>query len=245
MATLLIDADILLYRALSSVEREIEWETDIWSLTTDLGDAREAFDTQYQNIIESSPIKNHRLVFTDSVNFRKEMNPTYKGNRANVRKPMCLKVFKEEVIERYEGVTKPTLEADDVIGILATKPGNDFIISSADKDLRTIPGKHLINGEVILVTEAEANKMFYTQTLTGDTADGYPGCPGIGKVKAEKIIGDETDEAKIWALIVEAYQKAELTEEDAILQARMARILRWNDWDQAKQEVKLWTPNFV
>jgi len=45
-----------------------------------------------------------------------------------------------------------------------------------------------------------------------------------------------------WPSVVEAYKKAKLTEEDALMNARCARILRASDWDFKKEEVKLWTP---
>mgnify|MGYP003859969237 CR=1 FL=1 len=52
------------------------------------------------------------------------------------------------LIDEYQAVIYPNLEADDVMGILATKPskGERKIICSIDKDLRQIPG-HLYNGE--------------------------------------------------------------------------------------------------
>ena len=54
------------------------------------------------------------------------------------------------------------------------------VIVSGDKDMLTLPGQHWRNDELITVSEMEANTAFYKQTLVGDTADNYPGCPGIG-----------------------------------------------------------------
>lgn len=243
MSTLLIDADILVYRAISSVEQETEWEPDVWSLTTDLQDAHEAFEQMLAFTIAEGGDRPYKLCFSDSKNFRKELNPTYKGNRAGVRKPVGFKAFRQQIIEKHDGLIKPELEADDVLGILATKPGSDFIIVSADKDLLTVPGAHLIDSFVVNIGEHEADLKFYTQTLTGDQADGYSGCPGIGPKKAEQILSRPEARETPWEFIVETYQKAGLTEEDALLQARMARILRWQDWDSENQKVILWTPN--
>lgn len=245
MSTLLIDADILVYRAISATEHEVEWEEDVWTLTTDLKDARDQFELALNNILEESPTPDFKLCFSDRENFRKELNPTYKGNRAGVRKPVGFKPFRESIIEKYDGIIKPKLEADDVIGILATKPGTDFIIVSDDKDLRTVPGAHLIDGYVVNIGESEATMKFFTQVLTGDQADGYPGCPGIGEKTAEKIFASVNPmmyPSAYWQAIVNTYIKAGLTEEDAIMQARMARILRWTDWNSATQEVRLWNP---
>lgn len=246
---LLIDADILVYRAISSVEREVEWEPDVWTMTSDLTEAHTVVDDMLQSILSSAPKSDYLMCFTDSTNFRKEINPTYKMNRAGTRKPMGFKPFREQCMDKFKSVTKPTLEADDVIGILATKPGTNHVIVSADKDLMTIPGKHLVDGQIINVSHADADYRFIKQTLTGDAADGYSGCPGIGPKKAEailaKFIGDDGEfifDGEVWDTVTAIYAKAGLTEEDALLQARMARILRWEDWDQEKQEVKLWCP---
>jgi DNA polymerase-1 len=142
---------------------------------------------------------------------------------------------------RHEGI-----EADDVMGILATKPGNEgrTIIVSDDKDMRSIPGKlWRENGdperEVIEITEAEADRYHLYQTLVGDQSDNYPGCPGIGPKKAEGVLKGDNP----WAAIVAAYTKAGLTEEDALVQARVARILRWSDWCHETKQPKLWSPS--
>jgi hypothetical protein len=73
------------------------------------------------------------------------------------------------------------------------------------------------------ITEAQADRFHMIQTLTGDVTDGYPGCPGIGPVKAEQILNvRETvpagaDPSRIRcrryvACCVEAFKKAKLTE---------------------------------
>jgi DNA polymerase-1 len=235
---ILIDADILLYKALTAAEKEVEWSEDLWSMWVDLGDARVAFMDQLKVITEVVPGAEPYLCLTDAVNFRKTLDPTYKAHRKKQRKPMCFGEFKQWVIDEYQVVQKPTLEADDCIGILGTKPGNTAFIHSGDKDLKQIPGQHIVDGKVITITEEQATHLFYMQTLTGDTADGYPGCPGIGKVTAEKLLKD----GEPWPAIVSAYESKGLTEADALLQARLARILRWDDWDNKTQEVKLWVP---
>lgn len=240
---LLIDGDILLYRAMTAAEKEIEWEPDIWVMWCDLGDAKEQIAVQLYDILEQCPEEGYKpfLCFTDpDVNFRKSVYPPYKSNRKALRKPMAFKQFRDWVLENTDHTVKGTLEADDCLGILATKPGNDAIIWSIDKDLMQIPGKHLIDGDIVTVTEEEGNHRFYMQTLMGDPIDGYPGCPGIGPKTAEKVLEVA---ANPWEGIVEAYVAKGLTEEDALVQARCARILRWSDWNAKKQEVKLWTPN--
>lgn len=241
MAQLLIDADILVYKAIAATETETEWETDLWTVTSDLNEAHAILDQSIEALISSGSFAPPPVFcFSDVENFRKDINPTYKMNRVKQRKPIGFKAFRQQAVERLNGVTKPKLEADDVIGILATKPDADFVIWSEDKDLMQIPGWHLIDGSLVLVGKSEGAHLHMMQTLTGDPVDGYTGIPGIGKVKAEAILKDADDP---WAAIVKAYEKAGLDENEALLQARMARILQWSDWDKEKQEVILWTPN--
>ena len=58
---------------------------------------------------------------------------------------------------------------------------------------------------------------------------------------AEKIL-KQAEQKECWGLIVEAYEKAGLTEEDALVQARVARILRHGEFCTKKEEVNLWNP---
>ena len=242
MTAVLIDADILVYRAIASVEREVEWEPDVWTLTTDLREAREAFADMLDLLLQKAKTTKYQLCFTHAENFRKDIYPEYKSNRSSQRKPMGFKPFREEIIYKHPSITKPKLEADDVVGILATKPGADFIIYSQDKDLKQIPGKHLVDGEIITVTKEEGDLFHLKQTLMGDAVDGYPGCPGIGTKKADRILESVEDMDLVWETIVDVYAKAGLTEEDALVQARMARILQWENWNKETQEVILWNP---
>jgi DNA polymerase-1 len=92
---------------------------------------------------------------------------------------------------------------------------------------------------LIDVTEEDAWRNFLTQTLTGDVTDGFPGCPGIGPVTAKKLLDTK---GATWETVKHVYLKAGLTEEDALTQARCARILHESDWDFEKGEVILWNP---
>jgi len=134
------------------------------------------------------------------------------------------------------------LEADDVLGILATS-GNRFIegekvIVSEDKDLKTIPCKLWKSGELLNITKEEADYNHLFQTLTGDTTDGYSGLRGVGEVKAKTILNVPT-----WSSVENAFIKAGYTKEDALTQARLARILRFEDYDFEYDTPKMWLPN--
>ena len=175
------------------------------------------------------------VICCDDKNYwRKRIFPYYKANRKNTRKPMLLEYAKEYMREKFRATSKANLEADDYMGILALS-FPDSVIWSEDKDLMTIPGKHLVNEDIIEVSLEEADRNFYTQVLTGDTTDNYKGCPGVGAVKAAKILADKYTPVEMWSAVLEAFEKAGLTEDEAILQARLAHIKREDRTD-------LWSP---
>jgi DNA polymerase-1 len=58
-------------------------------------------------------------------------------------------------------------------------------------------------------------------------------------VKAEKLLTGITQR---WPIVLEAFLKAGLTEQDALTQARLARILRFSDWDNETKQPILWSP---
>lgn len=238
--TLIIDADMILYQALTNAEQEVEFEEDMWMLTSDHRLARSQFNDRIEQLIEEAGATEYTLCFSHSENFRKDIYPEYKAHRKATRKPLGFRDFRAEMIDSYNSVIMPRLEADDTVGILATNDP-DSIIYSEDKDLMQIPGKHLIDGEVTEVNALEGERFHMMQTLTGDPVDGYPGCPGVGPVKAKRLL-DEIDPLYWWDTVVEEYAKKGLTETDALVQARVARILQASDWNPDKQEPILWSP---
>lgn len=261
--TLLIDGDIFLYNACLGAEYEMQCEDDTHVLASDFNDAKAGFLRQLNAIKRELQTDNVRIAFTKDVGqnlFRYKIYPEYKNNRVNKRKPLCFTRLREEIEKEFTCLSVPGLEADDILGIWATRDAKyPYVIVSEDKDLKTIPGQLYRQGELLTISEAEADYNWLMQTLTGDVTDGYPGCPGIGPKKAEKILGgpitaEEQGRAEdhppgtlikdLWPLVVETYEQANLTPEHALTQARLARILRSSDWDAKKKEVILWTPPF-
>lgn len=243
MSILLIDADILAYQATASAEKEIEWDVDTWTVHTDLDKAKIKFNSILEDYKQLVGVSKYKLCFSHKNLFRKEIYPQYKANRKG-RKPVGYSAIKDWALENYESFMKDQLEGDDCLGILATKFTNKTIIVSMDKDMKTIPGKFFRispsgNHEMLTITAEEANYNFLTQALTGDASDGYPGCPGIGPKRAEELLKKH---GAVWKTVEDAYIKAGLTSEDALVQARLARILQADDWDFDKEKVKLWQP---
>lgn len=276
MTTALIDADILAYQAAAASEKPIKWDDDLWTLHASEDEAERKFDSMLEAIVEAVGATKVILALSDDLNWRKTVLPTYKSNRAETRKPMLLKHLKARALEKYECFLRPTLEGDDCLGILATmKKTGDCIICSLDKDFKTIPAKHYNFGkkQFFEVTEEEADYWHMFQTLTGDTTDGYSGCPSVGPETAAELLANpvifeqservlksgprkgetamewrkrELREGEtIWDMVVSCFRKAGLSEFEALTQARVARICRASDYDFKAKQIKLWTPENV
>lgn len=238
----LIDGDLILYSTLSATEREENPEDDVWHISNDLKEFRRSVRAQLDGIMKELGGTLVVCLSDPAANFRKALYPPYKENRRNVRKPVGFKPARAWFAEKYDAVTKPGLEADDVMGILATKPGNDdAVIVSMDKDMRSIPAKlyRWRTQDKITVSPEEAELFWLYQTLAGDPSDNYPGCPGVGMKTAEKLLAKPGDK---WEIVRGAFSAAGLSEDEAITQARLARILRWSDWNSERQQPILWTP---
>lgn len=248
--TVLIDGDVVAYKAASISEKATDWGDGIWTLHADAGNAKRMVNTMIDSVIERTEATAVVVALSDSNRanlFRKELLPSYKANRSPTRKPICLAEIVGYLHEEYKCFERPRLEGDDILGILATSSeiikGRKIIVS-IDKDMKSIPGLYFNDGKpalgVVEISEEEAARFHLFQTLTGDAVDNYPGCPGIGPKRASDILDNAPDGH--WAAVVAAFAKAGLGEEEALNQARIARILRASDYDFAKKEPILWKP---
>ncbi|MCO5735933.1 hypothetical protein [Stenotrophomonas maltophilia] len=251
--TLLMDADIFAFAAASANEGVYYFNGVENDPVVDANLDRALLTVKRRVDEVANQLKGTRVIvcLTDEENFRYSVYPDYKGNRKNVRKPSTLRQVKDFLAANYETYKRPGLEADDCMGILSTHPtlikGRKIIVSD-DKDLGTIPGElhsplKMKVGQVKTVTKWEADRYFMEQTLTGDSTDGYPGCKGIG-AKSPFVTGlkDCKDAKEMWALVKAGFESKGLTEADALVQARCARILRADDWDFKARSVRLWNP---
>lgn len=235
--TVLIDADILAFQVATAAEQPTQFDDDLWVLWADGKEAIRSVNDGLAAIMAMTGAADYKLCLTGKNNFRYRVSDTYKSNRSGKRKPMILGYLRDYMLDKLDAVQFDTLEGDDVIGILATgEYKDDHIIYSADKDLKTITGLHYDDGLYTFIEPWEATRYFYSQVLTGDTTDGYKGCPSVGPVKADRILEADCS----WEAVVNTYEKAGLTEQDAIIQARQAYILQSKDW--VNNKVVLWNP---
>lgn len=239
-----IDADILLHRAVAFTDDEFDGEP-----MNDWKQALSNFEGILNNWMEGvGKVSDYYLVVSLDSNFRKDLYPDYKANRRDIVPHPAFARLKEEVKTLQATIWEEGIEADDLIGLKVTSVPNSIAVS-ADKDFTTLPCKLFIpashgkkKGEWFEFTEDEANMNWLRQAMTGDTIDNYKGIPGIGPKKAEKIIPRPAPLDVMWGNVRRAFIENNMTEADAILMARLARILRAGDYDFEKKEVKLWNP---
>ena len=236
---LLIDCDYIVYKCCASAETEMDFGDDVIVVTSNFSDAYKCVKRDLDRVQSDLGSFDDELIlfFTSPQNFRKKILPEYKGHRQR-KKPCGFKRVISELKKNYRVILKDTLEADDALGIYATKyPGN--IIVSPDKDMRQIPGKLYDFKETVEITPDEGARWHLIQTMAGDNTDGYSGVPGIGVKKAEKIFEEK---GYTWKAVVETFVEKDMTEEDALINARLARILTTSDYDHERKEPILWRP---
>ena len=236
---LLIDADFIVYKACAAAETEIDWGDDTILVTSRFSDAYSATQRELTKLKNKfGSFTSMILFFSDSTNFRKKILPDYKGHR-NRKKPCGYKRVINALRKEYKVIIKPTLEADDSMGVYATKyPGN--MIVSPDKDMKQIPGQ-LYNFEQTFTITPDAGAAWHLiQSISGDQTDGYGGVPGIGVKRAESLFKEK---GYTWKTVVEAFAERDLSEEEALINARLARILTVEDYDFKAKQPKLWSPS--
>lgn len=247
---LLIDGDIIAYKVAAACEEPVHWGDDQWTLHADAGEGKIQVDSFIDMLTDELKAERLSVFLSSKENFRREIYPEYKAQRKLVRKPMILKPLRDHLFENWNAHSEERLEADDLIGIEATKEDSNYerVIVSVDKDFKTVPCS-LFNPDkadegVLKINVWQAFYNHMIQTLCGDSTDNYGGCPKVGPKTAVKILDKGgASEWDCWNSVREAYTKAGVTSSKAVLtQARMAYILKDGDYDFKTKEVKLWNP---
>lgn len=237
--SLLIDADYIVYKCCAAAETEIDWGDDVIVVSSRFSEAYDKVQRELFNIAtDLGCFDDSILFFTDSVNFRKRIDPAYKGHR-NRKKPCGYRRVINKLKEDYQVIVMPELEADDALGIYATKE-QGHIICSPDKDMRQIPGDlYDLSTGVVTITKEEGDRWHLIQTLAGDQTDGYSGVPGFGIKRAVSFFEEN---GYSWSSVASAFASKELDESVALQNARLAKILQHTDYDFTNQSIILWTP---
>ena len=238
---LLIDSDFLAYKAAQACEIGIDFGEDVIIAQSQFSEVLKVFNNELNKVTKAMMEDDFILYFSSTKNFRKKIYPDYKGHRMK-RKPLGYKRLVNYCRENHNFKLIEGLEADDTIGIEATRfadPSN--IIVSPDKDMRQIPSTLWnLTDDVTEITKDDGDRWHLIQSLSGDPTDGYSGCPGIGVKRATELL--DKNENK-WEAVCKAYRDRGLSDDDALLNARLAKILQKEDFDHDRNQPILWTPN--
>ena len=236
---LLIDCDFVVYKCCAAAETEIDFGDDVIIVTSTFKDAYSCVKRELNRIANKfGSFDEMILFFSDSKNFRKDIQKDYKGHR-NRKKPCGYRRVINKLSEEYSVIKMPTLEADDSMGIYATKNTGNIIVSP-DKDMKQIPGMLWNFDESFTITKEEGARWHLIQSLAGDNTDGYAGVPGIGVKRAVALFEEK---GYSWKTVIDAFEEKDLSEEIALTNARQARILTTEDYDHEKREPILWNPS--
>lgn len=245
--TMLVDGDILAFMCSVQMEEPIKWDDDTWTLHASESKSIDRLADTLTYYAEILLCRNIVIALSSKTNFRKKISPLYKYNRKNQRKPLTYSVCKEWLRKNYETHEYPYLEGDDTLGLLATSDmvKGDKVILTKDKDLKTIPSTiwFMQGNDYTEINEDDADYYHMMQTLTGDTTDGYSGCPSVGKVTAEKILAPlKGNKEAMWDAVVKRFKMNKLDKKYALLQARLARITRSGEYNFDRKRPILWQP---
>lgn len=247
---LLVDADVLCHKIAYACTKVHRFDDEDPAVVTHPEEARERLDNELEALVNQFSASELIVCLSSREgNFRKDLAEYYKATRRP--KPELWEVTRsylelEQINHRVVQFNR--LEGDDALGILHTGMylGKSIMVT-IDKDMRTIPGRvHFTNKQrgVEEITPRAAAMFHLSQVITGDSTDEYPGLPGAGPARWTKIAA-EWDGRKmlgLWDLVVKAYKSKGKTEEDAILQARLAFILREGFYHHKSGNVILWEP---
>lgn len=177
-------------------------------------------------------------------NFRKYLDPLYKGNRPPTPDWFKLHspVIKQHLMNFWKFIPADNIEADDACSILANhhKGEYDITVAAVDKDLRQIPNIVYYNYKLHTaeaIDDLTAAKAKATLILAGDSGDNIKGLPKVGPVKAAELLANSTTVAQVNLAVVRAYCKS-LNTSDVVSRAEKAAI---RDAIDTEGSIKSWS----
>jgi hypothetical protein len=227
----LIDADIICHRSANIAEpvmyqvNGVEYDNAVdakkaggvvWSRKEDRGlefalmVAEQTVDT----MLDNAKPRSYQMFLSGRDNFRYKVAKTvpYKSSREYLPRPKYLRKVRDFLREHYNAVVTDGYEADDAIGMESTRLGKQGFVCTIDKDMDQLAGWHYdwVKDRVYRISGKEALFNLYQQVLTGDSTDDVPGLPGIGPVKARRILDGATDSNDLLRRVWDQYRNADI-----------------------------------
>ena len=200
----LIDAYALIYRSYYAFLRNPRINSKGLNTSAIMG-----FCNTLNEVLTKESPTHVGVAFDHGKTFRHDAFPEYKAQREET--PEDIKLSVPLIKQILEAMHIPILqvdgfEADDIIGTVATRFGSDGIetfMLTPDKDYGQLIGPNVFmyrprhGGGYEIIGEKEVGDKYGIPTpaqvidllaLMGDTADNFPGCPGVGEKTAAKLI---------------------------------------------------------
>lgn len=200
----LIDAYALIYRSYYAFIRAPRINSKGLNTSAVMG-----FCNTLNEVLNKEKPTHIGVAFDHGKTFRHDAFPEYKAQREET--PEDIKLSVPIIKDVLEAMNIPILqvdgfEADDVIGTLATKAGAEGVetyMLTPDKDYGQLVRSNVFmykprhGGGYDIIGESEIEEKYGIPTpaqvidllaLMGDSADNFPGCPGVGEKTAVKLI---------------------------------------------------------
>lgn len=202
----LLDAYALIYRAYYAFIRAPRMNSKGFNTSTVMG-----FCNTLNDIIQNQKPTHIAVAFDHGKTFRHDAFPAYKAQREET--PEDIKASIPIIKDILNAYNIPILqvdgfEADDIIGTLANRAGKEGIdcyMVTPDKDYAQLVSDHVFmfrprhgGGYETMGTKEVCEKYGIQSSsqvidllgLMGDSADNFPGCPGVGEKTAAKLINE-------------------------------------------------------
>lgn len=175
---------------------------------------------ELDGIISAAAATSYSVYIKGKGNFREAVSVTrvYKGNRDVTHRPKYEHEIRQYLKEHWKAEEVDGMEVDDKCAIEQSKDMEQSfdlfrpktIIASIDKDLDQVPGWHynFMRKERYWVDEAQAERNFYLQLLTGDPSDNIQGIKGLGPAGAAALLDGAASGKEMYLRCEAAYKEA-------------------------------------
>ena len=237
----LLDAYALIYRAYYAFIKNPRINSKGMNTSAVMG-----FVNTLNEILTKEQPTHIGVAFDHGKTFRDEAFPAYKAQREET--PEDIRASVPVIKSIIEAMHIPVLqvdgfEADDVIGTLATKAGAAGIktyMLTPDKDYGQLVSDNVFifrprhgggyetmgPSEVCAKYELDSpTQVIDLLALMGDSADNFPGCPGVGPKTAAKLIGEFGSIDNMLASTAKIKGKLREKVESAVDDIRMSKFL--------------------
>lgn len=237
----LLDAYALIYRSYYALLRSPRINSKGLNTSAVLG-----FMNTLNEVLTKERPTHIGVAFDHGKTFRHEAFPQYKAQREETPEDIKLSVpIIKRILEAYRIpiLQVDGFEADDIIGTVATHFGREGVAAymlTPDKDYGQLVAdnvyiyrpRHGGGYEVMGPKEVQAKygiasplQVVDLLALMGDSADNFPGCPGVGEKTAAKLIGEFGSVENLIANTAQLKGKLREKVEGAVEDIKMSKFL--------------------